>query len=154
MNIWKEAQKVKLNITFECKYEFDISFDDDINREVKKNLTNLMNFIETHYSLKTPLYVEFINKEYIIDKTGKKVGYIFYWDDFKNYPNIYNEEQLPNIELPVNNNKWTVDEILTSFIEALTMYFAWCLNIINDGYNVDNSLVDSILEEYRREYLF
>ena len=90
----------------------------------------------------------------MIDRNGKKVGFIFYWSDFKNYPNIYTEDDLPIIELPVNNDKWSMDEIITSFIEALTMYWAWCLNIMSDEYITDNSLVDSILMEYRRQYPF
>ena len=74
--------------------------------------------------------------------------------DFKNYPNIYSEDEFPSIELPVSKNKWSVDKILTSFIEALSMYYAWCLNIMHDNYEVDNSLVDSILKEYRRKFSF
>jgi len=34
------------------------------------------------------------------------------------------------------------------------MYYAWCLNIMHDNYEVDNSLVDSILKEYRRKFSF
>lgn len=113
-----------------------------------------MDFIELEYSLKTPLNIEFFNKYYLIDQTGKKVGYIFYWPDFKKYLSIYSEDELPHIELPVSKSKWSVDEILTSFIEALSMYFAWCLNIMHDNYEVDNSLVDSIFKEYRRKYSF
>lgn len=113
-----------------------------------------MDFIESEYSLKTPLHIAFFNKDHLIDRTGKKVGYIFYWPDFKNYPNIYSENELSSIELPVSKNKWSVDEILTSFIEALSMYYAWFLNIMHDNYEVDNSLVDSILKEYRRKFSF
>ena len=113
-----------------------------------------MTFIEEEYSLKTPLNIEYINKDYLLDRTGKKVGYIFYWSDFKNYPNIYSEDELPNIELPVSNGKWSVDEILTSFIETLSMYYAWCLNIMHDNYEIDKSLVDVILKEYRKKYPF
>ena len=154
MNIWKEAKKVHLNITFECQYKFIIETSDEIDREVKQNLLYFIDFIESEYSLKTPLSIELFNKDYLIDRTGKKVGYIFYWPDFKKYPNVYSEDQLPNIELPVSKRKCSVDEILTSFIEALSMYFAWCLNIMHDNYEVDNSVVDAILKEYRRKYPF
>ena len=154
MNIWKEAKKAHLNIAFECSYKFIVETNGDIDREVKRNLLNFMDFIESEYSLKTPLHIVFFNKDHLIDRTGKKVGYIFYWPDFKNYPNIYSKDELPSIELPVSKNKWSVDEILTSFIEALSMYYAWCLNIMHDNYEVDNSLVDAILKEYRRKYTF
>ena len=154
MNIWKEAKKVHLNITFECSYKFIVETNGDIDREVKQNILNFMDFIESEYSLKTPLNIELFDKDYLVDRTGKKVGYIFYWPDFKKYPNIYSEDEFPSIELPVSKNKWSVDEILTSFIEALSMYYAWCLNIMHDNYEVDNSLVDAILKEYRRKYPF
>ena len=56
--------------------------------------------------------------------------------------------------LDFKENWFSKDEILTSFIEALSMYYAWCLNIMHDNYEVDNSLVDSILKEYRRKFSF
>ena len=56
--------------------------------------------------------------------------------------------------LDFKENWFSKDEILTSFIEALSMYYAWCLNIMHDNYEVDNSLVDAILKEYRRKFLF
>ena len=154
MNIWKEAKKVNLNITFECEYKFIVETDSDIDREVKQNLLNFIDFIESEYSLKTPLNIKFFNKDYLIDRIGKKVGYIFYWSDFKKYPNIYSEDELPSVLLPVSKSKWSIDEILLSLIEALSMYYAWCLNIMTDNYEVDNSLVDAILKEYRRRYPF
>ena len=140
--------------TFECSYKFIVETNGDIDREVKQNILNFMDFIESEYSLKTPLNIDFFDKDYLVDRTGKKVGYIFYWLDLKKYPNIYSEDEFPSIELPVSKNKWSVDEILTSFIEALSMYYAWCLNIMHDNYEVDDSLVDSILKEYRRKYPF
>ena len=154
MNVWKEAKKVNINITFDCVCEFEFELDENINKIVKKELANFMDFIESTYPLKTPIIVSFYNRDKLIDRNGKKVGFIFYWSDFKNYPNIYTEDDLPIIELPVNNDKWSMDEIITSFIEALTMYWAWCLNIMSDEYITDNSLVDSILMEYRRQYPF
>lgn len=117
-------------------------------------MINFIEFIETVYPLKTPLNIELYNKDHLIDQTGKKVGFIFLWSDFKNYPNIYTKEELPIIKLPVSNVKWSIDEIITSFIEAMSMYFAWCLNIMTDDFKVDNSLVDSILCEYRKKYPF
>ena len=56
MNIWKEAKKVHLNITFECSYKFIVETNGDIDREVKQNI---LNYIESEYSLKTPLNIEF-----------------------------------------------------------------------------------------------
>ena len=72
MNIWKEAKKVHLNITFECSYKFIVETNGDIDREVKQNLLNFMDFIESEYSLKTPLNIEFFDKDYLVDRTGKK----------------------------------------------------------------------------------
>ena len=78
MNIWKEAKKAHLNIAFECSYKFIVEINGNIDREVKRNLLNFMDFIESEYSLKTPLHIAFFNKDHLIDRTGKKVGYIFY----------------------------------------------------------------------------
>ena len=52
MNIWEEAKKVHLNIAFECSYKFIVETKGDIDREVKRNLLNFMDFIESEYSLK------------------------------------------------------------------------------------------------------
>ena len=84
--------------TFECSYKFIVETNGDIDRKVKQNLLNFMDFIESEYSLKTPLHIEFFNKDYLIDRTGKKAGYIFYWPDFKKYPNIYSEDEFPSID--------------------------------------------------------
>lgn len=65
MNIWKEAKKVNLNITFECEYKFIVETDSDIDREVKQNLLNFIDFIESEYSLKTPLNIKFFNKDFL-----------------------------------------------------------------------------------------
>ncbi len=111
-----------------------------------------MDFIESEYSLKTPLNIEFFDNDYLVDRTGK-VGYIFYWRTLKTIQ-IYSKDELPSIELTISKNKWNVDEILTSFIEALSMYYTWCLNTMHDNYESIDSLVDAILKEYRRKYPF
>ena len=44
-----------------------------------------------------------------------------------------------------------MEEILASFIEAISSYFAWILNIIPDGYHPDSDDTEEILQEYLRQ---
>ncbi len=41
-----------------------------------------------------------------------------------------------------------MDEILGSFIEAITDYFAWICNEISDGYEIDEKDVEEVLQAY------
>ena len=68
----------------------------------------------------------------LIDKTGKRVGYKFYWADWKPYPVLENWDDIPVIELPVRMEHSSMEEILFSFIEAISCYYAWLTNVPGD----------------------
>ena len=44
------------------------------------------------------------------------------------------EEDIPVIELPVRTEHSSMEQILTSFIEAISYYFAWLTNRLDDGF--------------------
>lgn len=92
--------------------------------------------------------MDFEYKHYLISESGERVGYLFYWSDFSYYPVFQNKDDIPIIRLPVRTERSTVKEILRSFIEAITDYFAWICNEIADGFEMDENDVDEILEAY------
>lgn len=64
-----------------------------------------------------------------------------------------NPDDIPVIELPVRTEYWTIEEILTSFIEAITQYFTWLTNSITDVAKPDESEVEEVLQTYLSECL-
>ena len=76
------------------------------------------------------------------------VGYLFYWADFSSYPTFSNCEDIPEIRLPVRTEHSTMEEILTSFIEAITDYYAWLGNEMYEGYTPNEDEVEEILQAY------
>ena len=146
-NIWNQIKnKQILNCNLELKNEFITYFDKKINNELKTKLLSFVTWVEKVYGLQCPIYIDFEYKNYLYTRERKRVGYLLYWDDFKDYPNITNTEELPVIVLPVKDDYWTFDEIIGSFVEALTHYYKWCLNI--EMKETDNKEIDLILNEY------
>jgi hypothetical protein len=52
------------------------------------------------------------------------------------------------IELPVRTENWTMEEILASFMEAISCYFAWLTNQMEEGFEPDLEQVEEILQKY------
>jgi hypothetical protein len=104
--------------------------------------------VEDHFYLPVTLWVDFKYNHYLIDRNGKRVGYRFYWADFTSYPEFNNPDDIPVIELPVRLENWTIEEILTSFIEAITQYFAWLTNTITDDTKPDEGEEEEVLQAY------
>jgi hypothetical protein len=69
--------------------------------------------------------------------------------DFVTYPVFENFDDLPVIELPVRTEKSTMDEILASFAEAITHYFAWLSGMDMNGFTADSGQVEAILRAYK-----
>jgi hypothetical protein len=95
--------------------------------------------------------VDFKYKHYLVNRDKQRVGYKFYWADFESFPVFDNWDDLPVIELPVRTEYYTLEEILASFIEAITLYFAWLTNTITEDYKPDLDTVDQILQNYLKE---
>lgn len=147
-SIWKKAQTVELKVSENILPEFDISFDKRIPSEVERELRSFVTWIENNYRIPITLWVDFEYNHYLISDSGKRVGYLFYWTDFSSYPTFCNSEDIPQIRLPVRTEHSAVEEILTSFIEAITDYYAWLCNEIHEEYTADEDDVEEILQTY------
>lgn len=151
-HLWHRAREVAIRTSADIVGNFDIGFDDEIPEETKDALMRFVYWVEDHFYLPVTLWVDFKYNHYLIDRNGKRVGYRFYWADFKTYPVFENEEDIPVIELPVRTEYWTMEEILTSFIEAISQYYTWLTNTITDGAKPDKHEVEEVLQTYLSEY--
>ena len=127
-HLWNRAKEVKIQTTPDIVGNFDIGFDRNIPEDTKDMLMQFVYWVEDNFSIPVTLWVDFKYNHYLIDKNGKRVGYRFYWADFASFPVFDNPDDIPVIELPVRTEYWTNEEILTSFIEAITDYFVWLTN--------------------------
>lgn len=147
-SVWKKAQTLELEVSENILPEFDIGFDKRISKEVEKELRSFVTWMEHNYRIPITLWVDFEYNHYLVSRSGKRVGYLFYWADFSTYPVFDNKEDIPQIRLPVRTEHSTIEEILTSFIEAITDYYAWLCNEICEGYEPDENDVEEILQAY------
>lgn len=147
-NIWMKAQKVKLQVSEDILPGFNIGFDKRIPDEMKNELRSFVNWIEDNYVIPITLWVDFEYKHYLISQDGMRVGYLFYWSDFSSYPVFENKEDIPEIRLPVRTEHSTLEEILTSFIEAVYDYYAWICNELNESFIPEEDVVEEILQKY------
>lgn len=147
-NLWIVAKQVYIQTSDDIVGNFDIGFDNQIPKNTKSELRNFVSWVEENFYLPVTLWVDFEYKHYLVQRNGKRVGYLFYWADFTSYPLFNNKEDIPQIRLPVRTEHSTMEEILTSFIEAITDYFAWICNIITDSYKSSEADVEEILQAY------
>lgn len=150
-NIWYKSKEILIHTTKDIKGGFDIGFDNNIPELTKIELKKFISWVEHNFNMPITLWVDFEYKHYLKDKNGKHVGYLFYWEDFNDYPIFENLNNIPEIRLPVRTEHSTIEEILTSFIEAVTCYFAWLCNDISEGYIPDENVVEEILQKYLNE---
>ena len=151
-HLWKRAKEVKIQTSSDIVGNFDVGFDDKIPEGTKDELMKFVHWVEDNFYLPVTLWVDFKYNHYLIDRSGKRVGYRFYWVNFANYPVFDDWDDIPVIELPVRMEHWTLEEILTSFIEAVSQYFAWLTNTITDDTVPDEREVEEVLQAYLREY--
>ena len=151
-HLWNRAKEVRIQTSPAIVGNFDIGFDDKIPEKTKDALMHFVYWVEDSFHLPITLWVDFKYNHYLIDRTGKRVGYRFYWADFKKYPVFDNPDDIPVIELPVRTEHWTIEEILRSFIEAISQYYAWLTNTLTDDTPPDQSEVEEVLQTYLREY--
>ncbi len=147
-SIWEKVQTLKLQVSENILPGFDIGFDKRIPKEIEKELRSFVSWVETNYRIPITLYVDFEYNHYLVNRNGKRVGYQFYWSDFSSYPVFENEEDIPQIRLPVRTEHSTIEEILTSFIEAITDYYAWLCNEISEENEPNENEVEEILQSY------
>ena len=147
-NVWVRAQSIELKISEDVFSGFDIGFEKDISKDVEAELRDFVDWMESNYRIPITLWVDFEYNHYLISRSGKRVGYLFYWVDFSSYPVFDNEDGIPQIRLPVRTEHSTIEEILTSFIEAITDYYAWLCNEMYKGYKPNEDDVEEILQAY------
>ena len=148
MHLWEQAKEIKIQTGEEIVGNFSLGFDKRIPEETKDALIDFVYWVEDHYPVPVTLWVDFKYNHYLVTRGKKRVGYKFYWVDFETYPVFEKEEDIPVIELPVRTENWTIEEILASFIEAITCYYAWLNNQMVEGFQADPEQVEEILQKY------
>lgn len=151
MNIWEEAKAITIQTSEDIVGNFSMGFDKRIPEDVKDALARFAYWVEDNYHLPVTLWVDFKYNHYLVNENKQRVGYKFYWVDFESFPVFDNWDNLPVIELPVRTEHYTMEEILASFIEAITCYFAWLTNTIGDDYQPEADVVEEILQAYFKE---
>lgn len=147
-NIWENAKNLPIQAGKGIVGGFDIGFDDEIPEETRDELRRFVHWVEDNYHMPVTLWVDFKYRHYLVTRDKRRVGYKFYWADFNTYPVFENPDDIPVIELPVRDEYWTLKEILGSFIEGITEYFAWMSNMNMAEFETDDELVDEILRSY------
>ena len=150
-HLWNRAKAARIQTSPNIVGNFDIGFDSNIPEDTKDALMHFVYWVEDNFYLPVTLWVDFKYRHYLIDRTGKRVGYRFYWADFTTYPVFANPDDIPVIELPVRTERYTIEEILYSFIEAITDYYAWLTNTITDNAETDESEIEEVLQSYLSE---
>ena len=144
-HIWERAKSLSIQTSPEIVGGFDVGFDERIPEQTKDKLMDFVYWVEDHFSLPVTLWVDFKYNHYLVTRSKKRVGYKFYWVDFANYPVFENPDDIPVIELAVRTEHWTIEEILVSFIEAISQYYAW---LLNENHIPDKSEVEQVLQAY------
>ena len=143
-HLWNRAKSVKIQTGPEIVGDFDVGFDKKVPEATKDALMDFVYWVEDHFSLPITLWVDFKYKHYLLDAEGKRVGYKFYWVDLN--PVFEDPDDIPVIELPVRTEHWTMEEILVSFIEAISQYFMWLTN--TPVTEPDQDEIEEVLQEY------
>lgn len=148
-DLWESAKLIPIQTGKDIVGGFDIGFDDAIPEATRDELVQFVYWVEDNYSLPVTLWVDFKYRHYLVQGGKKRVGSKFYWADFATFPVFDNFDDIPVIELPVRMEKRTMDEILASFIEAISYYFAWLTNLDVKSFTVDPALTEKILQTYK-----
>ena len=148
-NFWEEASTLSIQTGADIVGGFDVGFDKAIPEETKDALMDFVYWVEDRCALPVTLWVDFKYRHYLVDRDKKHVGFKFYWVDFNTFPVFENFDDLPVIELAVRTEKSTMDEILRSFIEAVTCYFAWLSRMDMHTFRPEEALTEEILRTYK-----
>lgn len=147
-HLWNRAKQVQIRTGPEIVGGFDIGFDSKIPEQTKDELMQFVYWVEDHFHLPVTLWVDFKYNHYLLNRRNERVGYRFYWVNFENYPVFENPDDIPVIELPVRMEQWTLEEILTSFIEAISQYFIWLMREPVAQFEPEESEVEEVLQAY------
>lgn len=144
-HLWNKAKELPIQTGPDIVGGFNIGFDSKISEETKDALMRFVYWVEDHFALPVTLWVDFKYNHYLVTADKQRVGYKFYWADFSTFPFFENEDDIPVIELPVRTEYSTLEEILGSFIEAISAYYIWLGNIERE---IDPAEVEAVLQAY------
>ena len=149
-NVWWRAQRGELRVSCDMRGEINIGFDRKIPEYTKEELKKFVRWAESRFHFPIDLWVDFEYRHYLVSRDGRRVGFLFYWTDFSEDLSFDKVEDIPMIRLPVRTERSSMEEVLTSFIEAVTCYFAWIVNEMCEGYTPSEEDVGEILRAYLR----
>lgn len=149
-HLWNRAQSLSIQTGPDIVGGFDVGFDDRIPEETRDALMDFIYWVEDHFAMPVTLWVDFTYNHYLMDRQGKRVGYRFYWAEFKTFPVFDDFDDLPVIELPVRTERSSIEAILRSFAEAISLYYAWLTNTLTEDYLPEESTVEAVLQAYLR----
>ena len=155
-NVWCRAKRCAIQTGKDIVGGFDIGFDERISQETKEELQRFVAWVEKNFSIPITLWVDFEYRHYLKRRDGKHVGFLYYWADFTNYPVFCNKADIPVIRLPVRMEHYTMEEILHSFVEAVTEYFMWLCNELDEHSELYEDDAEEICQAYlenRREWI-
>lgn len=148
-NLWENARLISVRTGSEIVGGFDAGFESKISDGMKDALMHFTYWVEDRYNLPVTLWVNFRYRHYLVGRDKIRSGYCFYWVDYEDLSPFESFDDIPVIELAVRNEKQTMDEILISFIEAITCYFAWLSGLDMNVFQPDNVLAEEILAAYK-----
>lgn len=150
--LWHRASQINIQTGPHVSGGFDIGFDQDIPESIRAELTAFVHWAEDHFRFPVTLWVDFEYKHYLLDRNRKRSGYLFYWADFSSYPIFEDGDDIPVLRLPVRTERHTAEEILASFIEGISCYFAWLSNRISDDFTPDEEETGEILQTFLHSF--
>lgn len=148
--IWTAATHLNIRTAPHIQPGFSYGFDDAVPTEIRNELLTFMAWVEANFAMPVTLWVDFEYKHYLVSREGKRVGYLFYWSDVDTWPAFTDDDAIPVLRLPVRDESWTFNEILTSFVEGITDYFAWLCSKDLSSEEKEHT-VEVILREYQKE---
>lgn len=151
-NIWLRGSRASIQTDAEIEKGFDIGFDPQIPEATQAELRRFIAWAQEHFRFPVPLWVDFEYKHYLVSRGKRRFGYLFYWAEWDNYPVFSDPDKNPSIRLPVRTEKYTMEEILSSFIEGICDYFAWLLNELTEDYIPSEEDVHEILHAYLNDF--
>lgn len=152
-NPWNAAKSLSIEVAPGIRSGFDIGFDAEVPEETRTKLRNFVRWVEDNFPVPVPLWVDFEYKHYLVSRERKRMGYLFCWAEFSAYPRFENISDIPVIHLPVRTEHSTIEEILFSFIQAITCYFIWLSGkCVPDSFPLpDDADAEEILQLYLKQ---
>ena len=148
LRFWENAKLLSIQTGPEIVGGFDVGFDCKIPDNIKDALMDFAYWVEDSYAMPITLWVDFQYKHYLVGSDKKRTAYRFYWAAYKTLTSFENFDDIPVIELAVRCEKQTVDDLLSSFAEALTCYFAWLSGLDMNTFKPAKTQTEEILQLY------